>query len=415
MKKQDKDLDYRNCGIYMVTNKISGKSYIGKSHDLKTRKSNFFNFNRDYAGVYINNARQKYNSAEYWDYEILEYCSPDKLDEKEKMYIYFFNTFNPDLGYNLSLGGEGCRCFPIYQIDAKTNEIIREWESASVIERELGIDSSGISKCCRGERHTVGGYRWCYTNNVFAPKKKYVWSEQARKNKSRENCFLYKKHHTEEFKKKISDKLKGRRCASGPRNPKKDYTIRQYDLETNEFLNEFESIAEASRQTNVCKNGIRLNLKNVYTQAGGYRWEYGSPIKRPCYVKPDKAIIQLNENGEIINEWEQVKLAEEALGICHQTITSICKGSRPTTRTGLILRFKEGYNPNEKIEQLPKIIVQVDENDNIIKEWLSVKAAAKDLNITPSTIFRYLTGKIKNSRNGVRIRYKYNVNENETN
>ena len=423
-----KDND-KNCGIYCWTNKVNGKRYIGQSIDLHRRKRSFLYFDKPYSGDLINKARDKYNSPDYWNYEILEYCSPEDLCAKEEKYISLYNTCSRDYGYNLTTGGENyeftedikerigkAHRIPVYQIDYETDEIIKEWDSASTVQRELGISSSSIIKCCRGKRSTIGCYRWCYVGNIIPRREKISLKGKPNPKNAGERNQLYMKHHTEEHKEKLRNILKGRKISEEHREalrvPKKNYTIRQYSLETGELINEFESIAEATRQTNVCRTGIRLNLKGEYTQAGGYRWEYGSPIKRPKYSNCDKAIVQLNERGEIIAEWSQMKQAEEALGISHQTIVNICKSRTQYTRTGLILRYKEEYDPDEVISNLPKIIVQLDDADNIIKEWLSPSQAAKDLNIRTSTIYRYLDGTIKRSRNGLIIRYKYSGIEN---
>jgi len=46
------------------------------------------------------------------------------------------------------------------------NNIIKEWDSAAQIKRELGFDSSTIIKCCKHKLKTHKGYRWCYANEI---------------------------------------------------------------------------------------------------------------------------------------------------------------------------------------------------------------------------------------------------------
>ena len=36
--------------------------------------------------------------------------------------------------------------------------------SPAEVKQTLGIDASGIHKCCKGKRHTAGGYHWRYDN-----------------------------------------------------------------------------------------------------------------------------------------------------------------------------------------------------------------------------------------------------------
>lgn len=52
----------------------------------------------------------------------------------------------------------------ILQIDKVTKEIIREWGSAMEAQREGGYEQSNVTKCCKGERKTSGGYIWRYAN-----------------------------------------------------------------------------------------------------------------------------------------------------------------------------------------------------------------------------------------------------------
>ena len=51
---------------------------------------------------------------------------------------------------------------PLLQIDQLTNEVIKEWESAAEVERQLGIKRSNISECCRGKRKTASGFKWIF-------------------------------------------------------------------------------------------------------------------------------------------------------------------------------------------------------------------------------------------------------------
>lgn len=49
----------------------------------------------------------------------------------------------------------------ISQFDLFGN-FIKSWPSATIAGKELGIDSSSISKCCNGKKKTTGGYTWEY-------------------------------------------------------------------------------------------------------------------------------------------------------------------------------------------------------------------------------------------------------------
>lgn len=54
----------------------------------------------------------------------------------------------------------GIRSKAVLQI--KNGEVIREFPSASEVERKIGFGQRNISKCCRGECKQAYGYEWKY-------------------------------------------------------------------------------------------------------------------------------------------------------------------------------------------------------------------------------------------------------------
>lgn len=52
----------------------------------------------------------------------------------------------------------------VAQIDLKTQEILRIYDSIALASRETGCDNSGISKVCRGKRSQTGGFFWKYVD-----------------------------------------------------------------------------------------------------------------------------------------------------------------------------------------------------------------------------------------------------------
>ena len=96
-------------GIYMFTNIHDGyKKYIGSAKLLRTRATNFLNFNPEYhygGGKRLEDARKKFNNASHWAHTILELCPASQLCEREDYYIDALNTRNPELGYNVKGAG----------------------------------------------------------------------------------------------------------------------------------------------------------------------------------------------------------------------------------------------------------------------------------------------------------------------
>ena len=75
-------------GIYMWTNKINNKSYIGSSVKLNKRLYYYYslNVNRITYRSLIKNAILKYKLSNF-SLDILEYCELDNLIEREQFYI----------------------------------------------------------------------------------------------------------------------------------------------------------------------------------------------------------------------------------------------------------------------------------------------------------------------------------------
>ena len=90
-----------SIGIYKITNKINGKSYIGLSTNIEER---FKKHRQKQGDKILYSAFQKYG-IENFDFSIIELCSSELLSEREKYWIAYYDTYNN--GYNATLGGEG--------------------------------------------------------------------------------------------------------------------------------------------------------------------------------------------------------------------------------------------------------------------------------------------------------------------
>jgi group I intron endonuclease len=98
--------------IYMVTNKVNGKSYVGQTiNSLEQRKGEHVrrsSLNND--NLYFHNALRKYG-ADLFEWIVIDRCDTiERLNELEIFYIGLYDTF--DNGYNLTIGGNnavGCK------------------------------------------------------------------------------------------------------------------------------------------------------------------------------------------------------------------------------------------------------------------------------------------------------------------
>jgi group I intron endonuclease len=94
------------CGIYKITSP-SGKIYIGQAIDINHRII-------AYKGARCKGQQKLYNSIiKYgWNahmFEIIHECNESELNDLERYYIKFYDSFNTEHGLNLNDGGSNNR------------------------------------------------------------------------------------------------------------------------------------------------------------------------------------------------------------------------------------------------------------------------------------------------------------------
>ena len=130
--------------IYKITNTLNDKVYIGQT--IKTVQKRFTqhknNSNKEYfSQIVLYKAFNKYG-IENFICEEIEEVPNNKLDEREKYWIEYYDSyFN---GYNSTLGG---RATQLYNWD--TDDIIEKYmilKSARAVAKEIGCDHSTIDR-----------------------------------------------------------------------------------------------------------------------------------------------------------------------------------------------------------------------------------------------------------------------------
>ena len=87
--------------IYKIANNINGKIYIGK-HSTNNLNDGYMG-----SGKKLGLAKNKYG-IENFTKEYLAFCdTEEKLNYLEKYYIRKYKAQNPEIGYNLTAGGDG--------------------------------------------------------------------------------------------------------------------------------------------------------------------------------------------------------------------------------------------------------------------------------------------------------------------
>ncbi len=115
-----------------------------------------------------------------------------------------------------------------YDLDGK---FIKTWEGAATIENEVGFDSCCIIACCNGRMNKSHGYIW-----------RFVGDEIFR--------------NTDNSKK-----------------PKEVVQIKD-----GQIINEFESVSDAARKTNIIRSSITYCCKGKLKSSGGFIWKFKDNI-----------------------------------------------------------------------------------------------------------------------------------------
>lgn len=193
-----------SCGIYKIENLINHKVYIGQSIDIEKRWEEH-KFYRKKENTVLQKAFCKYGISNF-DFSIIEECQKEELNDKEKYWIKYYNSY--ENGYNMTYGGEGSlvvdyqKVLQVYQtnynltktsqilninintvrkiinyynipydktsslphivvmIDPYTLKEIKTFNSICEAGRYLNISEAMIRKHLRGEATTAGGYYW---------------------------------------------------------------------------------------------------------------------------------------------------------------------------------------------------------------------------------------------------------------
>ena len=213
--------------IYKITNNVNNKIYIGKSSNIKRRLSQYsymikFNLlhNSHLQASIIKYGREKFN------FEILEFSNEESLNNREKYWIDFYKSHNPNFGYNKTFGGDGL----------VATEEIRLKISNSLI----GITHSEERRLHQSESH-----------------KGKTLSDETKFNQSTSQKIRFQ-NDNEIFKHRLA-------MSKEP--------IVQLELNGN-FVNEFISIREAERTTKIHSSTISRVCKNKRKSAGDYLWMY---------------------------------------------------------------------------------------------------------------------------------------------
>lgn len=95
-------------GIYKIENQINHKIYIGQSVNIlerwRSHRSSYKDISDKNYDSHLYRSMRKYG-IENFEFSIIEECLPSELNDKERYWISYYDSFFN--GYNLTLGGDG--------------------------------------------------------------------------------------------------------------------------------------------------------------------------------------------------------------------------------------------------------------------------------------------------------------------
>lgn len=200
-------------GIYAIINKENNKYYIGSSVNVKRRINEHKKHlkHQNHVNPYLQNAYNK-NGLKGFKIILLEECSEEKLEEKENYYINKYNSRDNKYGYNIAIAYHGI------MLDETKQKI-------SIANKGKILSNEHKEKISRANR---GKTAWNKGKHTKSTRVDYKHSEETKKKISEKvkqssnlghkgkNNPNYGKIYTDEEKKRISESVKKswerRRC-----------------------------------------------------------------------------------------------------------------------------------------------------------------------------------------------------------
>jgi len=116
--------------------------------------------------------------------------------------------------------------------------------------------------------------------------------------------------------------------------------VYQYDLNGN-FIKEYKSVREASRQLSISHANITRCCNQIVKHASGFIFSYKKenpvPIKKPNAVK--LPVIEIDSSGNNLKEWKSIMDCSRDTGIDNGNLSRVCNGKSKHIK-GRYFRFK---------------------------------------------------------------------------
>lgn len=272
--------------IYLITNLVNDKVYVGQTRRPVNKRwyDHVFNANHPVRVSLVDRAIKKYGK-ENFKISIIEEVDPEKLNEREKYWIAYYNSNK--FGYNITIGGEGT-------VFVSDSEILESWEKGGSIHevaKRVGMKRSAVSN----RIHALG----------------------------------------------ISDEeIKARRYESVSKS--ESTPIYQYDVDGN-FVAEYASRREAKKAIGITY-GFDKAVAPPYYLIKGFQWRKYKTEKINPFVpwkNPNiKEVCQYDLDGNYIRSYSSILEATKCTNTSQGMISNVINGKRKTAN-GYIWKLKD--------------------------------------------------------------------------
>lgn len=305
-------------------------------------------YQRELDGTFVkkwNSAREIEKETGYFR-QCITACCNGKVSQA---YGYLWSHHKDYIGHK----GRRKDCKPVFQYDLNGN-FIKEWESVTDIQEELGYHKNNISHCCLGTNPSSYGY---------------IWSYEKRDDIIYENKNFQKQKKIYQFSKNMT------------------------------FIAEWENLESIEKVLGYGKNAISTCCRCESKTAYGYIWRYEENLDKKISLVSAQAkkVLQLDKKYNLVEKFESVSEAQRVTGI--NNISNCCIGKYKTAG-GYIWVYEKDYDKFDKNEHMKNCthireVNKYDLNMNYLKTFNSVTEAAKDANGSTGNISLCCMGKLK--------------------
>lgn len=230
--------------VYIHTNKINGKKYIGQTVYGNEPNIRWRNGTGYIHSPHFYNAIQKYGWDNFEHEIIASNLTKDEACNFEQLLIAKMKTYDNNYGYNMTFGGEGASGrHPTEETKHKISEALKGTKRSDETKTKIGKASLGRNV---GRKHTKEELE-----KMSQPRK--------RQYQPNPNSKIYNPR-SEDVKRRIQES-----------SHKKE--VLQKDVDGN-VLNIYDSLSNASRATGINLGNISSCCNKRVKTAGGFIWEF---------------------------------------------------------------------------------------------------------------------------------------------